>query len=160
MTQRPLIAVPAPPPAEARPTTAWMREVDLPAVLEVERLSFEQPWSGEEFEGFRRGGEGNLAAVVAVAGRVLGYALFERRKRSLRILRVAVHPDARRRGLGRALLRFVGRYCADSGRRGVAAEADEADLATQVWLRGCGFPCVRVLQGAYRFVARVEPNSD
>jgi ribosomal-protein-alanine N-acetyltransferase len=133
-----------------------MRRVFLPAVREIDRLSFDRPWSGEEFEGFLRNGNGNhLGLVVTAGGRVRGYALFRRRRRSLLLIRAAVHPDARRRGLGRELLACTARYCLGSARAGVVVEADEGDLGAQLWLRACHFPCVRVLDGVYRFVYRV-----
>jgi ribosomal protein S18 acetylase RimI-like enzyme len=138
-----------------KPTTAWMSRFDLPPVLEIERRSSELPWSAEEFGGFfsadRRNHHG---AVVTAGGRVLGYVLFEKRGRSLLVVRAAVHPDFRRKGLGRTLLRFLSRLCSATGRIAVVAEADEHDTPARLWLRACGVPCVQVREGTYCFVGR------
>ncbi|HZY60793.1 MAG TPA: ribosomal protein S18-alanine N-acetyltransferase [Candidatus Binataceae bacterium] len=82
---------------------------DLPRVLDIERLSFAQPWS---LNSFRR--ELSLSfsrLLVAVTddadeggGVIAGYLCRWLVAGESHILNVAVHPDFRRRGVGAALI--------------------------------------------------------
>ncbi len=81
-----------------RPAT----KADLPALVRLELDSFDDPWS-----------EALLAAEVAsspllllaeVGGRGAGYAAFLEAADEAELLRVAVDPTERRRGLGRRLV--------------------------------------------------------
>ncbi len=82
---------------------------DLPQVLEIERLSFAQPWS---LNSFRR--ELSLSfsrlTLAVVAGtdpgeRVIsGYLCRWLVAGEYHVLNVAVHPDFRQRGIGEALM--------------------------------------------------------
>ena len=81
---------------------------DLPRVLEIERLSFAQPWS---LNSFRR--ELSLSfsrLMLAVAGTdpgervIAGYLCRWLVAGEYHVLNVAVHPDFRQRGIGEALM--------------------------------------------------------
>ncbi len=81
---------------------------DLPRVLDIERLSFPQPWS---LNSFRR--ELSLSfsrLILAVNGdgpseRVItGYLCRWLVAEEYHVLNVAVHPDFRQRGIGEALM--------------------------------------------------------
>jgi ribosomal-protein-alanine N-acetyltransferase len=82
---------------------------DLPRVLDIERLSFAQPWS---LNSFRR--ELSLSfsrLILAVAednlldGRMVsGYLCRWLVADEYHVLNVAVHPDFRQRGIGEALM--------------------------------------------------------
>src|SRR5207248_374980 len=84
-----------------------MRRDDLPAVLDIERRSFSQPWSRAFFE--KELATPFARLIVAVeAGRagptVVGYTCRWRVTDEVHVLNVAVHPDQRGRGFGRLLL--------------------------------------------------------
>lgn len=82
---------------------------DLPRVLDIERLSFSQPWS---LNSFRR--ELSLSfsrLMVAVTGdadrgelTIVGYLCRWLVAGEYHILNIAVHPDFRQRGIGEALM--------------------------------------------------------
>jgi len=81
---------------------------DLPGVLDIERLSFAQPWS---LASFRR--ELSLSfsrLILAVSdegndgGRIAGYLCRWLVAGESHILNIAAHPDFRRRGVGTALM--------------------------------------------------------
>jgi len=79
---------------------------DLPRIIEIERLSFTQPWSPNSFQrelslSFSRTflaipqGDGQLAAGYLCRWLVAG---------EVHILNIAVHPDFRQQGIATALL--------------------------------------------------------
>ena len=82
-----------------------MREADLPRVMEIERAAFSHPWSEEmvrrelahEFSTV-------LLATGGAAGEVQGFAVVWLVHDELHVLNVAVAPEARRRGVARAIL--------------------------------------------------------
>lgn len=93
-----------------------MSRADLPAVVAIERRSFPRPWSVAAFER-----ELDLpwstveVAVEQTLGgeRIVGYVAWWRVADEVHLMNVAVHPDARRRGVGRWL---VDRVLAAAGR--------------------------------------------
>jgi ribosomal-protein-alanine N-acetyltransferase len=85
-----------------------MRLEDVPAVLEIERASFSNPWPKEAFvEEIRKNAFSHPAVACSrastervICGYCIPWILFE----ELHIQNVAVHPVHRSRGLGRYLV--------------------------------------------------------
>ena len=81
-----------------------MTVAELPEVLKIERASFETPWTEENF---RHEIERNPRAWNVTArrgGSIVGFACAYVVAGELMINDVAVAPDERRRGIGRALV--------------------------------------------------------
>ena len=81
-----------------------MTRADIPAVHEIERLSFRTPWPAYAFEHEL---EGNRLAryIVARAGpTIVGFAGVWLMVDEAHITTFGVHPDWRRQGIGRRLL--------------------------------------------------------
>jgi ribosomal-protein-alanine N-acetyltransferase len=86
-----------------------------PALAELETLCFDQPWSVRQVRGeLDRPWCIGYAATDAPT-RLSGYALGRLVADEMEVLRLAVHPAARRGGVGRALLT---RTLAEAARRG------------------------------------------
>ncbi len=89
---------------------APMVAADLPQVMELERLSFPvQPWTPGLFLhelklDFSRL---ELARTANAARHLVGYACWWLVGDEIHILNLAVHPDARRSGAGRALVQRI-----------------------------------------------------
>jgi ribosomal-protein-alanine N-acetyltransferase len=82
---------------------------DLPGVLDIERLSFPQPWSLASFRrelslSFSRLMLAVLDGETQDAGRIAGYLCRWLVAGESHILNIAAHPDMRRRGVGTALM--------------------------------------------------------
>lgn len=109
----------------------------LADVAELERLCFSSPWSEKALELYLTDG---IAFVAAGAdGRALGYGGMLPSGNEGEILNLAVHPDARRQGLGGALLDAL---LAEAGRRGlalVALEVRVSNLGAIALYRSRGF---------------------
>lgn len=95
-----------PPALEFAPMVA----ADLPQVMEIERLSFAaDPWTPGLFLhelklDFSRL---HLARTADAKHRLVGYACWWLVGDEVHILNLAVHPDARGRGAGRALVQHI-----------------------------------------------------
>lgn len=73
-------------------------------VLEIEKLSFTDPWSREMFRSELQVGGGTYARMAERDGRLLGYSLAVLVADEAHLGNLAVHPDVRGMGVGQALL--------------------------------------------------------
>src|SRR5215467_12994633 len=77
----------------------WMIRRDMPEVLSTELASFEYAWTEDDFLRCLR--QRNCIGMVAEHNdRVVGFMIYELHKNRLHILNFAVHPSARRLGIG------------------------------------------------------------
>jgi ribosomal-protein-alanine N-acetyltransferase len=93
---------------------------DLPAIDELEKLCFLTPWRSESF---RESVDRPFTFFLSLrdGGEIVGYVLSWLTADEIHLLKIAVRPDARRRGYGAQLLD-------ETIRRAVAAGA------TTIWL--------------------------
>jgi ribosomal-protein-alanine N-acetyltransferase len=80
-----------------------IQENDIPAVLEIEQISFTTPWSEQDFlnEMYKK----NILLKVAVSeDNIIGYICVNYHLYESNILDLAVHPDYRRRGVATILM--------------------------------------------------------
>jgi ribosomal-protein-alanine N-acetyltransferase len=122
-----------------------MREADLPRVMEIERAAFAQPWTEELV---RRELDHEFSTVLLATegpeGPVAGFAITWLVHDELHVLNVAVAPEARRRGVGRAVLD-------EAEERGRAQGAVKAMLEVRV----ANVPAIALYRSrGYRDVAR------
>ena len=81
---------------------------DLDGVQEVDRASFSSPWTRDMYEQeLQTSGVAFIAVVRAGATPVAGYCSYRLVAGELQINNVAVRPEFRRQGFGRALVAFV-----------------------------------------------------
>ena len=81
---------------------------DLPEVVAIERASFPNPWTGPLFlQELQVRFSRILVATNDPDGPIAGYVCRWVVADEVHVLNVAVHPDARGRGLGGALMREV-----------------------------------------------------
>jgi ribosomal-protein-alanine N-acetyltransferase len=86
-----------------KPVIRNMQQDDIPAVVEIEQVSFATPWPGQSFieETYKKYG---FSKVAVLDGKVIGYACADYASHESRILKIAVHPDFRRRGVATMLM--------------------------------------------------------
>lgn len=80
-----------------------MQEDDIPAIVEIEQISFSTPWSKQSFlsEMYNK----NAFSKVAIFGEnVIGYICVNYLRHESHILNLAVHPDFRRQGVATLLM--------------------------------------------------------
>jgi ribosomal-protein-alanine N-acetyltransferase len=101
-------AAPAPAPGPDPATQAIRRlaYADLPQVIAIERRAFPTPWSLAMFV-LELSKSSGVCLAATLDGRVAGYVVCSRYADVWHVMNVAVDPDHRRRGLGRALLEHL-----------------------------------------------------
>lgn len=97
---------------------------DLDAVQEIDRASFRAPWTRAMYEQeLQNTGHAFIAVLRTDASAVAGYCAYRLVAGELQINNVAVRPECRGRGYGRALVEF-----ALSHGRGAAADTAILDV--------------------------------
>lgn len=117
-----------------------MREADLPAVMEIERVAFSHPWSEDmirrellhEFSTV-------LLATEGIGGPILGFAVVWLVHDELQVLNVAVAGEARRRGVARQILDRVEGSARERGARVAMLEVRRSNLPAISLYRSLGY---------------------
>lgn len=137
--------------------TRWIVRVDMPSVLEIDRDSFDEWWTEHEFKEQLKGTY--CIGMVAVRGeKVVGYMVYYLVKERIELVRLAVHPEHRRQGIGRTMLDRLVAKLSLQRRKEAWFEVPEEFLPAQLWLRACGWRCEQIVESAacegnfYRFV--------
>ncbi|HEY4910410.1 MAG TPA: ribosomal protein S18-alanine N-acetyltransferase [Methylomirabilota bacterium] len=86
---------------------APMVESDLDEVLPIERVSFATPWTRAAFCYEIEQNKVARCTAMRSEGRVVGYVCLWEIGHEIHITNLAVHPEWRRRGVGRRLLAFA-----------------------------------------------------
>lgn len=118
-----------------------MTAADLPAVMEIERLSFASPWSPGLFlhELKLPFSRTRVARIADTPRRIGGYVCWWVVGDEAQILNLAVHPDDRRTGLGRELVRLVLDDAHEVGAASVSLEVRHDNAAARALYAGFGF---------------------
>lgn len=129
----------------------WMTGRDHPAVLTIERKSFDCPWSAAEFLEYL-GQPDSIGMVAEIDEFVVGYMVFKLGQKRIELLNLAVAPTCRRRGVGCALIDHLTAKLIQPGanrRQRIVTYVRERNLAAQLFFRALGFRAVRVLRDYY-----------
>jgi [ribosomal protein S18]-alanine N-acetyltransferase len=126
----------------------WMIRRDMPEVLHTEQESFDYSWTEEDFLRCLR--QRNCIGMVAECGeKVVGFMIYELHKNKLHILNFAVHPAARRQGIGGQMVaKLIGKLSSHR-RTKITLAVRETNLAAQVFFRSQDFKAVKVLRNYY-----------
>lgn len=126
----------------------WLIRRDMEEVLEIERSSFEFPWTEEDFLCCLR--QRNCIGMVAEhEGQIVGFMVYELHKSKLRILNFAVAKSARRRHVGTQMVQRLIDKLSQQRRQEIILEVRETNLAAQLFFRNQSFRAVCVLRNHY-----------
>ena len=128
------------------PQIRWLIRRDMDEVLEIEKRSFQFPWTEEEFLVCLR--QRNCIGTVyeSSQGYIHGFMLYELHQSTLRLLNLAVAPEVRGTGVGRAMVQRLVDKLSDQKRRFVEAEVRETNLKAQLFFSAAGFRAVKTLR--------------
>lgn len=126
-----------------------MTAAHIPALAELEKTCFSTPWSAaalaEELE------NSHAVFLVAVdAGAVRGYIGMHHLGDEGFIANVAVAPDARRQGVGKALLAAAAAYGRQHALYRLTLEVRASNAAAIALYESCGFVPDGIRPGFYR----------
>jgi len=126
-----------------------MGPLDLDGVMAIEEVSFPTPWSrGMFLEDFPR----DFSDTLVMAGtedEVLGYAVCWTTAGESHLLNIAVHPERRGEGIGRALLSECIRRAARAEASVIFLEVRAGNEAAQRLYRSMGFAFRGIRKGYY-----------
>lgn len=123
-------------------------ESDLPQVLEIEQASFLLPWNGEFFLTELHHPHG-WVWVAEKDGTIVGYLCGWFVADEGEILNIAIHPDYRRRGLGKFLLEETIALACERGVRTLHLEVRVSNAAAIALYTVCDFYQVGIRQRYY-----------
>jgi [ribosomal protein S18]-alanine N-acetyltransferase len=134
-------------------TVEAMALPDIPAVHEIERLSFVTPWPAYAFEQELTGNRlaRYVVARASLGGRerVVGFAGIWLMVDEAHVTTFGVHPDWRRRGVGRRLLLSLLELALEIGAARMTLEVRVSNLAAQALYAGFGFAVAGERRGYY-----------
>jgi ribosomal-protein-alanine N-acetyltransferase len=116
-----------------------MRLGDVSAVLEIERLSFSSPWPAFAFEQELTANRLAHYLVARMDGRVVGFGGIWLMVDEAHITTFGVHPDHRRRGVGRRLLLRLAELAIELGSARLTLEVRVSNEPAQALYRAFGF---------------------
>jgi ribosomal-protein-alanine N-acetyltransferase len=127
----------------------WMIRRDMLEVLEIERQSFEFPWTEEDFHTSLC--QRNTIGLASEDDdqNVRAYMIYELHRSHIHLESMAVDPGWRRLGYGRALVEKLVRKLSVKHRTRITLQVRESNLAAQVFFRELGFLASRVVRNAY-----------
>jgi [ribosomal protein S18]-alanine N-acetyltransferase len=126
----------------------WMIRRDMPEVMRTERASFEYSWTEDDFLRCLR--QRNCIGMVAEHGdSIIGFMIYELHKTRLHVLSFAVHPAARRTGIGGLLVGKLIYKMVSHRRQKVTLAVRERNLPAQMFFRGHGFKATKLLRKYY-----------
>jgi ribosomal-protein-alanine N-acetyltransferase len=131
-------------PCQIRPAAP----ADVDALVAIERASFSDPWSANDFRECLAAGVTVL--VAQCDGRPAGYVVARGVADEGEILNLAVAAAQQRRGVGRALARAAIARLGASGARTVYLEVRESNQAARGLYEGLGFTVVGRRDRYYR----------
>ena len=142
---------------EIAAAAAWqiraLQEMDLEAVLAIERASFRSPWSHRLFQqeisnalsrcwvalGPRHGKE---AAKAGPGGELVGYVCSWVVQEEMHIMNLATHPSRRRLGIARALLGHLLSYAVEAAVERIVLEVRRSNTPAQSLYHSLDFKVV------------------
>jgi [ribosomal protein S18]-alanine N-acetyltransferase len=131
-----------------------MRDGDVPAVVAIERASYQFPWSEGIFRDCLR--VGYTCRVVTAGTQILGYGVMSIGAGEAHILNVCVAEVHRCRGVGRRLLALLVERAASAGMKEVFLEVRPSNSAAIRLYLALGFERVGMRRGYYQAVGGRE----
>ena len=126
----------------------WLIRRDMPEVLAIERASFEQPWTEEDFLSCLR--QRNCIGMVAEHNQqIVGFMIYELHKSRLQVLNFAVAEDRRHVGVGSQMVAKLIDKLSQQRRQEILLEVRESNLEAQLFFKNLDFLAVRVLRNHY-----------
>lgn len=121
---------------------------DIEDILEIESVSFSNPWRRQDFD-YALGQENGYCRVCRIDGIVVGYVVGFFAGAELHLADFAVRPECHRRGFGRAIL---DRLLAELEARGtglITLEVRRSNVRAVKLYTSAGFNTVAIRTGYY-----------
>lgn len=131
--------------AEWSHSIRWMIRRDMDEIVAIESASFDDPWDEATFIQCLR--QRNNIGMVAEHGDILtGYMIYTLHKNRLEAINFAVHPDYRRRGVGRAMVDKLKSKLHPERRAKLEILIRDTNTAAHLFFKSQGFRCVEIVK--------------
>ncbi len=127
-----------------------MALADVPAVHEIDVLSFSLPWPERSFRFELTENPVSRAWVTEVDGKIAAMLVLWFIVDEAHIATIAVHPDFRRQGLGEQILLYALRAARSEGAQRAFLEVRAGNAAAQAMYKKYGFEVAGVRPGYYK----------
>ncbi|MCD6280683.1 MAG: ribosomal protein S18-alanine N-acetyltransferase [Deltaproteobacteria bacterium] len=125
-----------------------VRLSDFSDMMEIERLSFPEPWDIDTFLATYTDPRCKVLSA-RVDDAVVGYCLATDMRDILHVLNLAVHPGFRRRGIAKKLVGEMVSYARSTAKKAVLLEVRVNNLAARSLYTSMGFRHVCTWKGYY-----------
>ncbi|HIC91400.1 MAG TPA: ribosomal-protein-alanine N-acetyltransferase [Syntrophaceae bacterium] len=129
-----------------------MSMVNLPEVMDIERLCFPSPWSKSSFEEVLTREYSHAYVIKGMHQgkyRVIGYICFWMFLDEMHILNLAIHPKFQRQGLGYNLLQYSLNLAEKRGIHWATLEVRKSNYVAISLYKKVGFKPVRIRHNYY-----------
>lgn len=116
-----------------------MRPEDIDQVLAIEHLSFDSPWTKNNFLDEFKNSDLSVQLVAEVDGRIAAFAIVWIIVDECHLANIAVHPDMRRRGLARFFIHRIIDLARERQCKHVMLEVRKSNTAAIELYTGFGF---------------------
>lgn len=116
-----------------------LSEEHLSDVAELETLCFAHPWTADGLKTLTGDGGVGFAAVDNESGKVVSYAGMIFAADAGDITDVATHPDFRRRGISRAVMKRLIEFSREKGLVSIALDVRVSNVGAIALYEGLGF---------------------
>lgn len=141
--------------------TRWMIVADLPQVVAIESQCFDDAMNTDQIREYLKI-RNNIGMVAEDnrSGKVMGHIIYELLKDQIVVLRLAVHPNYQRKGIGRLMLETVERKLTPDKRRRICLMVSDSLLPVHLFLKAVGYKATSVQGNEYYFFKGVTWNKD
>ena len=129
-----------------------MEEADIPSILEIESVSFQNPWRASTFSGelVNSGISFPYVIVHRIVERIIGYIIYWKIQEEVQISNFAIHPDFRGKGIGEAVMRRVIKAIQRDGGVYVFLEVRPSNLSARSLYKKLGFKVLGTRKDYYQ----------
>jgi ribosomal-protein-alanine N-acetyltransferase len=129
-----------------------MAEKDLPFVMEIETLSYPNPWHLSSFKGEieNRPISNPYVIVYKPLEKLIGYVIYWHIRNEVQISNIAISPEYRGRGVGERALRWVINDIREKGVEFIFLEVRPSNLPARYLYKKMGFAMLGLRKGYYR----------
>lgn len=135
-------------PGDFAPVIRAMNYNDLDAVLEIEGVAYDYPWSRQIFSDCLMAGY--LACALDDGNQLIGYSVLSTAAAEAHILNLCVDPDFQRRGYGNRMLSHLLEYASSVGIERIFLEVRPSNDAAIKLYERAGFSALGVRKSYYR----------
>lgn len=127
-----------------------MSSMHIPKLAELEKICFSQPWSEKSLEEELDNHTAHFIVAVNQNEKIMGYMGSFVVCESCYVSNIAVFPDFRRKGVGRALIKATFRMAHKEGAESVSLEVRPSNEAAIALYTSMGFEEVGLRRNFYR----------